>query len=172
MLKGLNRRHVLGGLGLGLVGSMAGRVAAQDARELVWEDLLPVGVPYSEIIGDGDYDEVNDTWRPIFDENATKVVTSLDGQRVRLPGYIVPLQYSGDGVTVFILAPYAGACIHVPPPPANQLVYVTTAAPYPNEGIFDAVWVTGTIQAQASTTDLAQIGYAMVADDIELYEWM
>ena len=103
-------------------------------REITWDDLIPPGVPYSEIIGDGEMDAANDTWRPIYDENGAKLNTSLDGQRVKLPGYIIPMDLGADGVTSFVLVPYVGACIHVPPPPANQLVFVTTERPWPATG--------------------------------------
>lgn len=53
------------------------------------------------------------------------VVKALDGQNIRLPGYIVPLEVSEEGrTTEFLLVPYFGACIHVPPPPSNQIVHV------------------------------------------------
>ncbi len=141
------------------------------ATEITWEDLIPPGVPYGEIIANGEFEEAHDIWRPIFDENATKVVSALDGKLVKLPGYSIPLAFDGDGVTEFILAPYMGACIHVPPPPANQLVHVTTRDPYPSAGLFDAIWVVGTIETRAMSTELAEIGYALAAIRIEAYEW-
>ncbi len=53
------------------------------------------------------------------------VVKELDGQQVKLPGYIVPLEVSEEGrTTEFLLVPYYGACIHVPPPPSNQIVHI------------------------------------------------
>ena len=167
MLRGSNRRHVLAGLGLGVLSLAAGRVAAQEARDLAWEDLIPAGVPYSRIIGEGRRDETLDTWLPVFDENATRVVAELDGQRVRLPGFVIPLQLSGDGVKTFILAPYAGACIHVPPPPANQIVFIEAPKPFEIGNMFEAVAVTGTLRTQAMTNDLASFGYQLAAEQIE-----
>ena len=165
----LRRRHVL--LAAGAFALPLRPVWASAPTELTWEELIPPGVPYSEIIGEGDYDAANDTWRPVFDENATKVVEQLNGRRIKLPGFSIPLEFAGDGVTEFILAPYVGACIHVPPPPANQLVYVTTDAPYPSGELFDAIWVIGTIRAHATSTELAEIGYAIEAERIETYIW-
>ena len=101
---------------------LPGRAMARSFREITWEDLIPEGVPYGEIIGPGQIDAVNDTWVPQFDKNASKVNTALDGKGVKLPGYIIPFDVSADGVTTFMLVPYVGACIHVPPPPANQTV--------------------------------------------------
>ena len=131
--------------------SLAFPRAALAAREIGWEDLIPPGVAYSEIIGEGEMDEFNDTWNPIFDANATKLNEALDGEEVRMPGYIVPLELSAAGVTTFLLVPYVGACIHVPPPPANQLVLVTTQRPWPSESLWDAVWVTGRMRTEDST---------------------
>lgn len=144
---------------------------ATTAREITWDDLIPPGVPYSEIIGEGDVDMVNDTWRPIFDENATKLNAALDGAYIRMPGYIIPIEMTAKGVTEFILVPYVGACIHVPPPPANQLVIVTTQTPWPNTDLWEAVWVTGKMQHEFQSTSLADIGYVLTANEIEVYAW-
>lgn len=147
------------------------RAQANPFREITWDDLIPPGVPYAEIVGEGDYDEQNDTWNPIFDENATKLNTALDGSSVKLPGYIIPLDMGAEGVTSFVLVPYVGACIHVPPPPANQLVFVTTQTPWPSEQLWDAVWVYGRLSARLQSTEIAEIGYQIAADRIEIYEW-
>ena len=71
------------------------------------------------------------------------VVVELDGQQVRLPGFMVPIDFEGAETSEFLLVPYFGACIHVPPPPSNQIVYVKTVAGYPMKELFDPVWVTG-----------------------------
>ena len=89
---------------------------------------------------------------------------------MRIPGFIVPIDYSGTGVTAFILVPYVGACVHVPPPPANQLVFVTTPKPYENSGLFEAVNVTGIFGVSTISTQLAEVGYALSADKIEPFQ--
>ncbi|QEW21918.1 hypothetical protein LA6_004130 [Marinibacterium anthonyi] len=146
------------------------RGRAQDARRIEWDDLIPPGVAYAEIIGDGEMDPVNDTWKPVYDANALRLNPELDGALVKLPGYIVPLEAGLKGVTMFLLVPYVGACIHVPPPPPNQLVVVETAKPWPSTDLFDAVWVTGAMRARIRTTDIADAGYSMTADLIEPYD--
>ncbi|QIE47603.1 DUF3299 domain-containing protein [Pseudohalocynthiibacter aestuariivivens] len=150
---------------------LPGRAFANPFREITWEDLIPQGVPYGEIIGEGQFDEANDTWLPEFDENAKLVNTGLDGKPVKLPGYIIPFDMDSDGVTSFMLAPYVGACIHTPPPPPNQLVFVTTQTPWPSDSMWDAVWVSGRLSAKAMSTQIADVGYQIEADKIELYEW-
>jgi|TARA_B100001175_G_scaffold307098_1_gene305951 hypothetical protein len=146
-------------------------VSAAAPREITWDDLIPPGVPYSEIIAEGELDEENDYWRPIFDENSTKLNPALADAYIKMPGFIIPIDISADGVTSFILVPYVGACIHVPPPPPNQLVFVTTKVPWPSERLWEAVWVTGTMQNKVQYTEVADTGYELEADWIEIYIW-
>ncbi|CTQ49479.1 DUF3299 domain-containing protein [Jannaschia donghaensis] len=163
-----SRRSVLA---LGTAVLIFPATARAAVREIGWEDLIPPGVPYSEIIGEGDLDEVNDTWNPIFDENATKLNETLDGTLIRMPGFVIPLELNAEGVTEFMLVPYVGACLHMPPPPANQLVVVTTETPWPDDALWDPVWVTGTLRMELQSTELAQTGYALRATDMEKYIW-
>ena len=146
-------------------------VSAAAPREITWDDLIPPGVPYSEIIAEGELDEENDYWRPIFDENSTKLNPALADAYIKMPGFIIPIDISADGVTSFILVPYVGACIHVPPPPPNQLVFVSTKVPWPSERLWEAVWVTGTMQNKVQYTEVADTGYELEADRIEIYIW-
>lgn len=165
----MNRRKLLAA---GLAGVTIPRVGfAATPREITWDDLIPPGVPYAEIIGEGELDEEADTWNPIFDANATKLNTALHGAYVRLPGFILPLELGADGVTEFVLVPYVGACIHTPPPPPNQLVLVRAIDPWPSDDLWDPVWVEGRMSTQLMSTEVAETGYAMIADKIELYIW-
>jgi hypothetical protein len=82
----------------------------------------------------------------------------LDGKRVRLAGYTTPVGF-GEDETAFLLVPELGACIHVPPPPPNQIVYVEEAAGAPK--MFEPVWVTGTLRADPVPTILADVGYRL-----------
>ncbi len=158
---------------MGLAGSVLApkMTVASTAREITWDDLIPPNVPYSEIIGEGELDEANDLWNPIYDANALKLNEGLDGAYIKMPGYIIPLDLNAKGVTDFMLVPYVGACIHTPPPPANQLVMVHASKPWPGDQLWDPVWVTGVMQAKLQSTDLGQTGYFITADDMEIYEW-
>ena len=90
---------------------------------------------------------------------------------MRLPGYIVPLEVSEEGrVTEFLLVPYFGACIHVPPPPSNQIVHVTSELGVKVEELYQPYWIEGPTQVKASTSELADAGYSMEADKILVYE--
>jgi hypothetical protein len=114
-----------------------------------------------------------------IDEIRTSIVEELDGQRVRIPGYFLPLETSFTKVTEFLLVPYFGACIHVPPPPPNQIVHVKVAKDngYESSEVFEAVWVTGVISARSMVKDLylsdgtagINIGYAIQATKVEPY---
>ena len=95
------------------------------------------------------------------------VVTDLDGKRVRIGGYVVPLDFEATNVKEFLLVPFVGACIHVPPPPPNQIIYVKTAKGFDVAGSFDPVYVTGTLKVASQYTGLAETGYTIDADKVE-----
>ena len=141
---------------------------AEKVIDLAWDDLLPEGEtpipPALRGLVDHDTGDLA-AQQPI----SSGVRTDWNGQTVRLPGFIVPIDHQGSAVTAFILVPFVGACVHVPPPPANQLVFVTTATPYESGGLFDPVYVTGMFGTSAMSTELAEIGYALSADRIEPY---
>lgn len=109
---------------------------------------------------------------------ASSVVEELDGISVRLPGYVLPLEFDGQKVTEFFLVPYVGACIHVPPPPPNQMVYVSSSVGIETNGLYDPVWVEGTISTTGKNSEWTAFdgilditaGYTMKADEIEPYE--
>lgn len=161
------RRAILGGLA---VLATAGPGLAETIVDLAWKDLLPEGeTPVPQDL---------QSLLP-HDENAmaagqpasSGVRTDWNGQIVRMSGFIVPIDFDGTGVTAFILVPYVGACVHVPPPPANQLVLVTASEPYPSDRLFEAVTVTGMFGTAATSTQLADIGYALSAEDIEPFRY-
>jgi hypothetical protein len=165
----LNRRNAL--MFMSGVAITPNTAFAATAREITWDDLLPPGLAYSEIIGEGEIDESNDTWNPIYDANAIKLNEDLNGTYIKMPGFIIPFDVSAEGVTNFMLVPYVGACVHTPPPPANQLVMVNAAKPWPGDELWNPVWVTGTMRTQLQSTKLGQTGYSISADDMEVYVW-
>ncbi|MEC7793546.1 MAG: DUF3299 domain-containing protein [Pseudomonadota bacterium] len=160
-----DRRAVL--LGLAATG-LAGHASAEEVTGLDWRDLLPAddrSLP-GNLAGLLPHDESSlAAQQPM----STGMRTDWNGQIVRLSGFIVPIDYKGTGVTAFILVPYVGACVHVPPPLANQLVFVTTGTPYESAGLFEAVTVTGMFGTASTSTQLAEIGYALSAEDIRPY---
>lgn len=165
----MNRRSALAILSAAI--ATPSSLLARTAQEISWYDLIPPGVPLAEIIGEGELDEANDTWYPIYDANGAKLNPALDGALIKMPGFIIPFDVSADGVSSFMLVPYVGACIHTPPPPANQLVSVTTDTPWPNDELWAPAWVTGTMRNQIQSTEFGDTGYAITAEKIEAYEW-
>ena len=100
-----------------------------------------------------------------IERRGAMVDTSLGGKLIRMPGYALPLEQSPDGVTEFLLVPYVGACIHVPPPPANQIVYVTLPEAYRIANLYEPVWITGTLQVEAASRNLSFIDGAGAGGD-------
>ncbi|MEN2494158.1 MAG: hypothetical protein TECD_00049 [Hyphomicrobiaceae bacterium hypho_1] len=85
-------------------------------------------------------------------ESRQKLVNeSLDGKEIQMPGYLLPLEFSEDGETDFLLVPYVGACIHVPPPPVNQIVFVRLSKKFKVNDLYTAVWITGTMKTKSSS---------------------
>ncbi|MGI9409306.1 MAG: DUF3299 domain-containing protein [Hyphomicrobiaceae bacterium] len=118
------------------------------------------------------------TWLLAVDKRQKKVNTSLNGKTVRMAGYLLPLEYSEQGETEFLLVPYVGACIHVPPPPANQIVFVRLAEKFKANDLYTAVWVTGEMKTKSSSKELTLIdgssnvavGYHIDGGTIEMYK--
>jgi len=106
------------------------------------------------------------------------VNTALAGQVVRMPGYVLPLEFSGKLVSEFLLVPWVGACIHTPPPPPNQIVHVKTDKPTEFGGLFSPVWVTGQMSTNSAKKSLTlidgtsdiDVGYSLQATQVEPYK--
>lgn len=113
-----------------------------------------------------------------FERRNEEVVGDLDGQVVRLPGYALPFDMQGLAISNFLLVPYLGACIHVPPPPVNQMVLVRLKEPYTAKGLYDPVWVTGRLKTERVEQKLNYVdgagsfsaGYTLEGVRIEPYK--
>jgi len=111
-------------------------------------------------------------------ERGRAVNPLLNGQNVRLPGYLLPLEFSGKQVSEFLLVPWVGACIHTPPPPPNQIVHVRPEKPVEMGGMFAPVWVTGHMTTGAIKKSLSlvdgsadiDVGYSLRASVVEPYK--
>lgn len=108
----------------------------------------------------------------------TMVVDGLDGKLIRMPGYALPLEFTETAISEFLLVPYVGACIHVPPPPLNQTVYVQLNQSYKADRLYEPVWVTGRLKVKRTSKSLSLIdgsaaveaGYTLEGVRIEPYE--
>jgi uncharacterized protein len=98
------------------------------------------------------------------------LVEQFNGQMVSLSGYVVPLQTHGTALKEFLLVPYYGACIHVPPPPPNQTVFVRSEEGLSIRRLFDTVAVTGRFNTERRAGELADAGYVLDATEIDLID--
>jgi uncharacterized protein len=120
----------------------------------------------------------NDEFQKMLEVNASKLVGELNGKTVKIAGYILPIEFSGTRVTEFLLVPHVGACIHTPPPPANQLVHVKVDGGFDSDGLYMPVWVTGQIGTSLTSQAVSfadgeadvEAGYSMVTSDVVPYE--
>ena len=100
---------------------------------------------------------------------SSKTVAGMNGKNIRLGGYPVPLETDAKGrSTLFFLVPYPGACIHVPPPPPNQLVLVRYPKGLKLDDIYTPLWVMGTLKVEKVSNDLADAAYALDASKVRV----
>lgn len=163
--------------------------AATEPKVIAWPDLMPKEpVLPEDLAGDLDFgddaaasDQPSDpglggvvmhgmTPAPIFGD-AADVVEELNDVQVKIAGYVLPLDFEATTVKEFLLVPYVGACIHVPPPPPNQIIYVTSEEGIEVEGMFVPMWITGTLATATFSNELADVGYTMTLDESEIYEY-
>lgn len=154
-------------------------VSSASVKEIDWDSLIPEDFRPDKLMEEyqvedlADDDpraaELMDRLKELWDQ--APVRNDLDGEQVSLPGFVVPVESDAEETTGFLLVPYYGACIHVPPPPANQTVYVNAE---PGQGtrpkLFDVVTVTGTMRVERVESELAAAGYTLEATKVEPYE--
>lgn len=141
---------------------------AEELKEIDWMELMPPEeLAKLEALSqsvDHSGSAADYSW-----ESATPVL-SMEGRRGKLPGYIVPISVSPKNeILEFFLVPYFGACIHVPPPPPNQIIYIKPKEPLPMVHIWDAYWVHGTFRLQTVQNELGASAYSIELVKVELY---
>lgn len=145
-------------------------------KELQWDALVPKGWDPAKAFRDQNIGLIDDSDPKMQDmlkamqaewDNAP-TNSQLDGTAVKLPGYLVPLDSAKGDLREFLLVPYFGACIHTPPPPANQILHVR-----PKQGAkfraMDTVWVTGKLQTVRNDSMMGVSGYQVTADSVTKY---
>ena len=157
--------------------------------ELEWTDLLPdadlqkmealpeVSHEGGEAAGSAINKNLNTSndpsmkaWADVM--SSANVRGELNGRLVKIPGFVVPIEYDTDqNITAFFLVPYFGACIHVPPPPPNQIIFVTNKQKIKGDMIYSPFWISGTLTTETMSHDLAKSAYSMKADKIEEYTY-
>jgi hypothetical protein len=101
---------------------------------------------------------------------STAVKTEFDGQKVRIPGFVVPLAFDETRlISEFLLVPYFGACLHSPPPPPNQIIHSKFTGGLSVEDIYDPYWLEGTLSVGVEATELGTAAYRIDVDRVSLY---
>ncbi len=174
----LSRRRLLQGLAAAACLGSALRARAAQYAEIKWEALVPADwEPMDEFrdvqelgeLPDSDprVQALYDRLRKVWDE--APVVESLDGRDVKIPSFVVPLESGDKGLREFLLVPYFGACIHIPPPPANQIIHVRADPPVKGFQTMSTVWVSGTLGLARARSEMGTSGYSMKAARVERY---
>ena len=158
-------------------GPPSGATLPGPTRTIGWEQLIPAGWdPYKDLkalnldgLQDNDpkADEALKKMRKMWDN--APINPLLLGERVRLPGYVVPLEDLANGIKEFLLVPYFGACVHSPPPPANQIVHVLLDKPAKNLRLMDVVWVSGPLSATKTDSHMGVASYRIDAKAVTPY---
>ena len=100
-----------------------------------------------------------------------EAMTELDGVKIKIAGYIVPVEVDSDSqMSEFFIVPYFGACIHVPPPPPNQIILAKLSKPIPVTEIYDAYWIEGTLNVETVKNDIAASAYTLTTTQVTLWE--
>ena len=165
-------------------------ILAADYEEIDWVALMPeddlsalLNRPeFLNDIADGSAaDSIDDfASRQLEDEQAqryqqalasTRVIEAFDGKAIRIPGFIVPLEQNDEQkATAFFVVPYFGACLHMPPPPPNQILYVEYKEGIAVENLYDPYWFEGTVKIDNHESALGTSAYSLVLDSFALYE--
>lgn len=159
---------------------LIGSSLADAATEIAWEELVPpelrglqeLPLPVHDMATLGELGEEEFGDPAVQTDAAAPVVAEMDGRRIKLPGYIVPLGITETmEVEEFLLVPYFGACIHVPPPPSNQIVHVRSTSGIKLAELYQPFWITGVVQVAHTESELASAGYRIEGAGVEPYEY-
>ncbi len=173
-----------------LISIISLQLHATEYRELQWDELMPeaelkILQGISELITnphqpldpeENIYDDINSGMTQMMDPDVQGVMSSintrpeLNNQNVSIPGFIVPVETNNEGgITEFFLVPHFGACIHVPPPPPNQIIYVRYEQGLLVEGIWMPFTIKGTFFTELVDNDIAVSAYTFNA--VEVFEY-
>lgn len=167
---------------LGVLLSTALWADGREPLELRWGELIPSGFSYGDLAANiepasaplsslaDDDPEAQRLYQSMRNALAeAPVVEAYDGASVKIAGFVVPLEQDEDRVLSFLLVPYYGACIHTPPPPANQIIHVQTQGGFLTPGLDEPVYVTGLMRTQRHDSELGSAGYTLYAGSVEPY---
>ena len=166
--------------GMGKIAVAADSSINKDERyvELDWKNLIPPDWNLSKVFDDLNLDGLDDNdpraekamerLKKMWDEAPTN--PAVQGKAVKISGFVASLDFTGNNeLKEFLLVPYFGACIHLPPPPANQIIHVTLGKPRKDIRTRDLITVYGKLVIDKTETEMGNSGYRMEATAIELY---
>ncbi|MDX1303502.1 DUF3299 domain-containing protein [Photobacterium sp.] len=143
---------------------------ANDVLTLDWIDLIPE--QERNQFGQNQMPSLNHNGKASEQSRIGGVREELNGSEVKIPGFVIPLEGDDKMVTEFLLVPYFGACIHVPPPPPNQILYVKFEKGAPIQQLWDVVYVVGKLKTQHISHEIAEAGYLLDGVSLEEYDDM
>jgi hypothetical protein len=166
-----------GALGIGLahaqgdppaIGAPAPKASGDNAADIDWLELMPPEdikrlqeippVDHSGFVSAEQFMSFN-------------TVKALDGRKGRIAGYVVPIDTNEKGeLTSFFLVPYFGACIHVPPPPPNQIIYAKLDQAIPVPDMYAPQWVAGTLMIERTDNELGASAYTMKVESVTTWD--
>ena len=151
---------------------------ASEYQEITWDQLIPKDwqpdrslsmlVKRTGLLDDSDPAVIRlmEKIREVWDRAPT--ISELNGKKIRIAGYAVPLDTTPEVTKSMLLVPYFGACVHSPPPPANQIIFGQSLKPLRVE-MMSAVWLNGTLKTVSKKTDMGVSGYQLDIAKIEAY---
>lgn len=102
---------------------------------------------------------------------STRIKSELELKNIRIPGFIVPLEFMGQQkLSEFFLVPYFGACMHLPPPPPNQIIHIKSEQGVEIQDLYSPYWISGQLKIKQTENEVASSAYAMSVDKVEIYE--
>ena len=135
-----------------------------------WHILRAASEP---VLADDAYQEVDWLQLRELDLVTGKIpaaLAKLDGQPVKVPGFVVPLEDDDQGLSEFLLVPSPQACIHVPPPPPNQMVMVRMSSGQAPKRSWGPVWIRGRLYISTTDSQYGKISYKIRGDSAAKYE--
>ncbi|MFN7180757.1 DUF3299 domain-containing protein [Hyphomonas sp.] len=155
-------------------------LAARGVKRIGWEDLMPEGenerlaqmyqaqmaMLFSSPVAEGGAGDVG------IQIGTFNTVKELNGKKIMIPGYTVPFEFGPDAqIKEFLLVPQFGQCLHNPPPPPNQTIFVMADKAIKMKDLAQAVWIEGTIYTQIQESELADAAYTIKLDRITEYTY-
>ena len=153
-------------LGLGFVMPLKAEYATIEWPELMPEEDLETLETMPEMSHEGN----NPVQLPESIREG-RIVPEFGGRQIQLSGFVVPLEFDDSKlVTEFFLVPYFGACIHIPPPPPNQLIHVTYPEGIQVDVLYDPYRIKGTLRIERVSNDVGEASYTMTADSVATHQ--